>query len=201
MEDNASPIPVGYCQCGCGRMTPLATRNRRDLGWVKGQPLQYVRGHNPRYRASPPDVPEDQRWCGKCQQAKPLTEFYKHTGSRGGYQGVCKECSARNHKHWTQENRQKERFYTQRARLRDKYGITIEAYNDLLARQGGKCAICGQSEATIHSGHPRLMAVDHDHDTGAIRGLLCNNCNRALGLFGDSLTVLRRAVEYLSTSP
>lgn len=176
----------------------MAPRNRRDLGWVKGEPLKYVVGHNHRYRGRPWDEPSGYRFCSKCQQLKSLTEFYKHTGTRDGYQGVCKECSARNHKNWTKENRQKERYYTQRTRLRDKYGITVEAYNELRAQQGGRCAICNKPESTVHSGSRRSMAVDHDHDTGAIRGLLCNNCNRALGLFGDDLTVLQQAVAYLS---
>jgi len=196
--DADTSIPVGYCQCGCGRKTPIANRNRHDIGWVAGQPLKYVRGHNHRYRARPWDEPEGMRLCSKCKQLKSLTEFYKYTKGRDGYQGVCKECSARNHKTWAQENRQKERYYTQRARLRDKYGITVEAYNDLLARQNGLCAICDKPETTVHSGSARLMAVDHDHETGEIRGLLCNNCNRALGLFGDDLSTLQRAVAYLS---
>lgn len=73
-----------------------------------------------------------------------------------------------------------------------KYGITLEQYSNMLDAQGGVCAICeSHDKAFAH------LAVDHCHTTGKVRGLLCNKCNRAIGIFGDDLKRLGRAVAYL----
>lgn len=81
--------------------------------------------------------------------------------------------------------------------LRNKYGITLEEYDALLAVQGGGCAICGSTEP----GGPKTskhFPVDHDHATGKIRGLLCNPCNKALGVFKDSPALLFKAIAYIT---
>ena len=75
------------------------------------------------------------------------------------------------------------------------YGITLKEYDSLYARQNGKCAICGTEQWG-----DRGPFVDHDHDTGEVRGILCSKCNYALGLFGDSLTLITLAAEYLKKS-
>jgi hypothetical protein len=75
------------------------------------------------------------------------------------------------------------------------HGITVEDYDRMLAEQGGGCAICG-SKTSGRKGHLHFY-VDHDHKTGAIRGLLCFRCNAALGLFKDSPLFLIRAAQYL----
>jgi hypothetical protein len=72
----------------------------------------------------------------------------------------------------------------------------LEEYRDLYVQQNGMCALCGQRDQGIGGKYDGLH-VDHDHRTGKIRGLLCNTCNRALGLFKDDQTVLERAVRYL----
>lgn len=74
-----------------------------------------------------------------------------------------------------------------------RYGITDEQYQQLLAEQNFVCAICGKEERV----EGRSLAVDHDHETNLIRGLLCNRCNRALGLFNDDPELLKKAFEYL----
>jgi hypothetical protein len=74
--------------------------------------------------------------------------------------------------------------------LKSNYGITLVDYQEMLSAQGGACAICRcQSDRTLH--------VDHDHKTGAVRGLLCRNCNRGLGCLKDDATTLQNAAEYL----
>lgn len=71
-------------------------------------------------------------------------------------------------------------------------------YNELLAKQGGKCAICGCEEYIVgRGGEVKPLAVDHDHNTGKVRGLLCQNCNVGLGYFWDNPTWLLNAVRYL----
>lgn len=81
--------------------------------------------------------------------------------------------------------------------LKSKYGITEEDYNNLLKQQEGKCAICSTNTPT---GKWKVFAVDHCHQTGVIRGLLCNECNRGMGLLRDSPDLLRKAVDYLEKS-
>ena len=76
-----------------------------------------------------------------------------------------------------------------------KYGITLDEYNTLLAKQRGVCAIC---ENTCLSG--KQLAVDHDHTMGFIRGLLCMKCNRSLGGFDDNSHLLFRGIVYLQNS-
>lgn len=68
------------------------------------------------------------------------------------------------------------------------YGITPDDYAEMLARQGGVCAICRQPEtrASRRSRRPGRLSVDHDHQTGRVRGLLCHKCNMLIGNFGDS---------------
>ena len=83
-----------------------------------------------------------------------------------------------------------------RQMVRD-YGIDAAVYARMLAEQKGVCAICEQPETKIEKGHVRQLSVDHNHKTGAVRGLLCSNCNVAIGLFCDDVAVLQRAIGYL----
>lgn len=86
-----------------------------------------------------------------------------------------------------------------------KYGLTEDAYNALRRKQNGRCAICQKSEKEAkRPGRSRLngkatvgLVVDHDHSTGAVRGLLCNRCNRATGAFEDNPDLLIAAAKYL----
>lgn len=75
--------------------------------------------------------------------------------------------------------------------LKRDFGISEKQYLDMLEIQGGVCAICGKKETS------RNLAVDHDHKTGLVRGLLCQKCNTGLGLLSDSLTMLEKAIKYL----
>lgn len=81
--------------------------------------------------------------------------------------------------------------------LRRKYGISAEDYDRMLAAQGGGCGICGKKpeEQTRYS---KYLHVDHDHTTGAVRGLLCDEHNLLLGRWGDGVELLQKAIEYLT---
>jgi len=72
-----------------------------------------------------------------------------------------------------------------------RYGITDEQYAEMLVRQEGRCAICRTPP------RDRALDVDHDHETGEIRGLLCRNCNKGLGEFRDDAKLIQRAIDYL----
>ena len=83
-------------------------------------------------------------------------------------------------------------------RLVRQYGITLCDYHEMLAAQGGGCAICGSTEPGAHKGgHARWFDVDHNHETNKVRGLLCSQCNKGLGHFRDSLDLLEKALRYL----
>jgi hypothetical protein len=71
--------------------------------------------------------------------------------------------------------------------------MTPDDYFSLLARQGGGCAICGTDKCQTG----RLLNIDHDHANGEVRGILCGHCNKALGLFQDNPSLLRKAASYL----
>lgn len=79
-----------------------------------------------------------------------------------------------------------------------KYGITGAQYDAMLQAQGRVCAVCGRPETRVaRNGTPFTLPVDHDHATGKVRGLLCSNCNFALGAVNDSIAVLRGLIAYL----
>jgi hypothetical protein len=78
--------------------------------------------------------------------------------------------------------------------LKKNYGITLVEYDEMLERQHGCCAICGTPQEDCTGAR---LCIDHCHDSGAVRGLLCHPCNRALGLFKDDPTRLRVAIAYL----
>ena len=80
----------------------------------------------------------------------------------------------------------------QNSRLKFRYGIIVDDYNKLLKKQSGVCAICGKTN------RDRKLFVDHNHNTGEIRGLLCHNCNCGLGLLGENIDFLKKAFEYLN---
>jgi hypothetical protein len=83
-------------------------------------------------------------------------------------------------------------------KLRVQYGLTVEAYDEMLRRQGGGCAFCKRAEpGWSRARSKRGLTVDHDHETGHVRGLLCNPCNRGIGLLGDDPAVLEAAARYL----
>ena len=82
-----------------------------------------------------------------------------------------------------------------RARQRRKnYGITDEFYEDMKARQNDCCAICGKHS----SEQDQALAIDHDHDTGKVRGLLCRTCNLGIGYLNDNINLLANAIKYLN---
>lgn len=89
------------------------------------------------------------------------------------------------------KHREKRLLKNRRQMLRSKYGMSLEEYDKLFEEQTDLCAICNEtSKSTLH--------VDHDHDTGVVRGLLCGSCNKALGLFKDDPARIEQAVYYLT---
>lgn len=189
----------GKCRCGCGQATSLADRNRHARGWEKGKPVPYIQGHSNRYVGGPACA-ENERWCGRCKTVKTPADFFKNARATksGGLQIICKVCSHASSTAWRKANIAKARRYNLKTRLRDDYGLTLADYDAMLERQAHRCAICHDPEPVDQAGHPRRMMIDHDHATGLVRGLLCRNCNYALGCLKDDPEIWLNAIAYLA---
>lgn len=120
------------------------------------------------------------RTCSRCRTAKDPADFYRNRSRRDGLMPWCKACVAEAND--SDEARQRGR----RNKLLSRFGITQAEYDGMLAAQGGRCAACGNVETAMgNHGDVKALAVDHDHQTGAVRGLLCQGCNITLGVLGD----------------
>lgn len=126
------------------------------------------------------------RHCTMCGHEGPAEDFAKNGTS--GRRGQCKPCAAKRSLAWYHANPERRRAYL----LKRDFGLTVAEHDRLLAEQGGVCAICRRA---CSSG--RALAVDHDHDSDAVRGLLCSNCNNGLGRFGDDPNRLFAAAMYI----
>ena len=91
---------------------------------------------------------------------------------------------------------EKYRDYFRNHRIKQKYNLTEEQYVALVLKHHGKCGICGMEPSGVWHGD-RKLCVDHNHETGEVRGLLCNKCNRGLGLVGDTVESIGRFLAYL----
>src|SRR5229473_1068090 len=102
--------------------------------------------------------------------------------------------TAFNTKRWREANKERVHHY----RLTFNYGISVEQYEELLKKQHGKCAVCGEGETAMsRRGVLHRLSVDHCHVTGKIRGLLCKRCNTNIAGFAEAPSLLRRAAAYL----
>jgi hypothetical protein len=104
---------------------------------------------------------------------------------------------------YLQKNREKQKagkFKMQdlKSKLKRKYGITLEQYEQMFQNQNGLCAICGKTETSKNQYGIIRLSVDHCHNTKKVRGLLCNKCNFILGLCNDSIEILKNSIKYLT---
>jgi hypothetical protein len=137
--------------------------------------------------------------CTVCKEAKKLDEYYKCTASKDGKGYRCKECDNLARKSWTINNSERAAYSSRNRALKWKYGIDIPTYDRMLATQKHCCAICGDKENKVGGLH-NSFSVDHDHTTGKVRGLLCNQCNRGLGMLGDNIKSIMNVVKYLENN-
>lgn len=100
---------------------------------------------------------------------------------------------------YNKANREANRDHHRGRDFRKNYGIDFAQYQQMLLEQKGVCAVCERPETKIQFGTIRLLSVDHDHTTGAVRGLLCANCNMAIGYMCDDVLILRKAIAYLES--
>jgi hypothetical protein len=166
--------------------------------------------------------------CTACDEVLSVAMFHV-TKRPGKYRPECKACTAKrdretyrnsrerylahSREQWNSMDDETRARYAEPQRRRRKadpewrrrqdikrtarrYGLTADDYDALLAAQGGVCAICGGPPSEKRRHH-----IDHDHETGVVRGLLCSNCNTAMGRFGDDPERLMEALRYLQDPP
>lgn len=139
------------------------------------------------------DVPERRYAIAPLDAARPVgpgnyrwsTSGEHNTGTAEGRRAYAR------HNRATNKDQHRDRDF------RKKYGIDYAEYQRMLIAQKGVCAICEKPETKLQFGTIRMLSVDHDHDTKAVRALLCGNCNMGLGYFCDSVETLQKAIVYL----
>jgi hypothetical protein len=159
--------------------------------------------------------------CNNCNSNKPINKFYKNSGSKDNLDTYCKECRLSRNKIWRKNNPEKvknvqkqwksknrkryneinlkwKKDNTQKvieSGIKYRYGLDPVSYRKMLEDQGHKCMICNRHESELK----QRLNIDHNHETGVVRGLLCDICNRGLGFLGaDRGThLLRAAILYL----
>jgi hypothetical protein len=130
--------------------------------------------------------------CRGCNEIKALGDFHRRSAAKDGRQGRCKVCATATVIQWQRDN--PERHYEKQRRhdLKRLYGITPSDRATMLESQAGACAICRVPESS-----DAPLYVDHCHDSGRVRGLLCYLCNIGIGRFKDDVALLARAATYL----
>lgn len=174
-------------ECGrCGRELPLDAfardRNRRDglQAYCRECVAEYSAAHYRRRREAmgkavreAVDVPAGHKLCRTCGEIKPHSDWHRNSTASDGLATRCKACRA---------------VQGRQGHLKRHYGLTETERDELVASQGGVCCIC-LAAVPAH--------VDHCHETGRVRGVLCFSCNAALGQFKDQPEVIRRAAAYV----
>jgi len=188
----------------CGEVKPLGEFTKDKSNRATGRRLmckaceKTLRAARYAQRVTRGEVPEfGSKTCRRCGTLKPFREFYENKNTSDGRGSYCKSCMAQ----WQRDYKgsldpDARRARVRRSNLQAKYGITVDDYAALLQIQGQKCAICSRRWTATVEFH-----IDHDHVSGAIRGILCGTCNRALGMFGDSIAAIERVLAYLKDPP
>jgi hypothetical protein len=129
--------------------------------------------------------------CSKCNIEKELSEYHKRSNRPCGVRSECKKCCNERLKSVKRRD-----GYNRDYNLK-KYGLTFDDYNKLFIEQNESCKICKRHISEVNKGKKKVLCVDHCHTTNLVRGLLCDKCNRGIGLFNDNIEMLERAIQYL----
>lgn len=167
------------CECGCGKPTTPAFQKQK--GYLKGEYQRFVRGHGTVRK--PRHVRQAE---GYCRHAHNLRVVGTHPN------GDCRECS-RISTRKTYLKYPNARTAARRLRVFKTYGLTADQFDALMLAQDGKCAICRR----LPSEKKKTLHIDHDHVSGRVRGLLCHECNLAVGKMHDDPALFRAAAVYL----
>jgi len=144
--------------------------------------------------------------CPKCKREKEIALFSKNKHTKTGLSTWCKECSAAETGSWRNVDGNKERLaqwrkdniekctaHARKSNLKIKFKMSIEDYNALLDSQNGKCSLCNKTPEE----NGKALSVDHNHKTGKVRGLLCDNCNKGIGFLKENTEILQKAIKYI----
>lgn len=127
-----------------------------------------------------------------------MAEFYRNRSTWDGYQCYCTPCWTEFQKESKARRRARGIAVSDRADVRRRYGLSHEQWRELVERANGHCMVCGTIETrTGRNGTTLRLAIDHDHETGVVRGLICYDCNIALGAAREDPERLRSLAEYL----
>jgi hypothetical protein len=131
--------------------------------------------------------------CNKCKVVKPKSEFFKESKFTRGYRYSCKDCEAPRFKKYREDNKEKVNNNRLKWNRKKSYNFPPKLFEARFDEQGKSCAICKSPNA----GGRGAFHADHNHETNQPRGVLCHNCNVALGNFKDNPELLKTAIEYL----
>lgn len=132
------------------------------------------------------------RHCTQCNQVKPKEEFVKKANSPRFY-SWCRDCFNQHGRDLKQRNPEAYKKKVRKNTLKRRYNLTEEEYQNLLDSQNGTCAICKEI--------PVRFVIDHDHSSGKVRGLLCDNCNLSVGWYENNSNRISQIIEYLNMLP
>lgn len=166
-----------------------------------------IQSHWKNHCTEVPPLPDGQRRCSLCQEAKPTDRFPSRINlQNGGQPRTCVECRSTQLQEWrsriggaqrTRNTSETAARGRKRRALRFYHGIDISVYDDLLRAQDGKCAICHKPPTGMNH-RTNTLHVDHDHATGKVRGLLCHFCNVGIGHFNEDPILMLAAMYYLA---
>lgn len=122
------------------------------------------------------EVKNGEKICRRCMIKKPVSDFSKINNKKNNFNSLCKVC---------------DRIVN---RLGKVYGLTEDEYENIKIKQNYICPICKES---LDIDRPRKPCIDHDHTDDAIRGILCDNCNKLIGFANDNIIILQNAIDYL----
>lgn len=144
--------------------------------------------------------------CSECGELKSGDLFYKDKNAKDGKRNLCIPCAKRVWKKYREDNPEKvkkwtrdryykdiekSREYGRNCQIKTLYGISIDEFNKLVSEQSGKCFICDRK--------PNRLYIDHCHKTKNIRKLLCQQCNSGIGMFGENIETMMKAIQYIRT--
>ncbi len=156
-------------------------KNSGSLSGISGQCKECINAYHKILRSKHSSYPISVKSsrCSRCKQVKGISEFSRNQYNTTGLSCVCKPCASR-------------------ARFQ-KYKLSSPDFDEMVKRQKGKCALCGDLETTTHYGKVIQLSIDHDHRPGGkARALLCHRCNFVLGRVRDNTILLQKMIDYLN---
>lgn len=198
----------------CGQAKPVteffADKKRKDGYGIRCKPCYMAQQAIYRMREPWHKTDPGTKRCVLCKEIKPESDFTRNKGFHDGLDRTCRACAAERNAAYTRANREAlnasalRRYHANTDRYADyslkrHYGMSRGDYDRMLAEQGGRCAICGSTSP--NGVRISRFHVDHCHETGRVRGLLCENCNKGIGLFHDNPDLIMLAIKYLERYP